>query len=180
MVPRDNYFDHLFRSVVLRERDKRADIRRTDRQTDRRTNRQTDRQTDRRTDRQTDMLYTMAAMAAMATVVRQRPPVIKRIRGVDADALNELCHQTNKHQSSYLPNAELTPWPRDAHMECAASPRRTISLCTKREQYVDWRCWGLGRGAGRYGRGGGAYSFIACLSHLTIYHASLSRRSRAT
>ena len=27
------------------------------------------------------------------------------------------------------------------------------------------------------GRGGGAYSFAACLSHLTIDHASLSRRS---
>ena len=27
------------------------------------------------------------------------------------------------------------------------------------------------------GWGGGAYSFVACLSHLTIDHASLSRRS---
>ena len=27
------------------------------------------------------------------------------------------------------------------------------------------------------GRGGGAYSFVACLGHLTIDHASLSRRS---
>ena len=42
-----------------------------------------------------------------------------------------------------------------------------------------------GRGKGEEGRGegreggerGGAYSFVACLSHLTIDHASLSRRS---
>ena len=29
------------------------------------------------------------------------------------------------------------------------------------------------------GEVGGAYSFVACLSHLTIDHASLSRRSTA-
>ena len=33
--------------------------------------------------------------------------------------------------------------------------------------------WGWGWGD----RGGGVYSFVACLSHLTIDHASLSRRS---
>ena len=35
-----------------------------------------------------------------------------------------------------------------------------------------------GREGGREGGGGGrAYSFVACLNHLTIDHASLSRRS---
>ena len=32
-------------------------------------------------------------------------------------------------------------------------------------------------GKGNGGRGGGAYSFVGCLSHLTIDHASLPRRS---
>ena len=36
------------------------------------------------------------------------------------------------------------------------------------------RWWGW---LGRVGGGGGGYSFFACLSHLTIDHASLSRRS---
>ena len=36
--------------------------------------------------------------------------------------------------------------------------------------------WGGGGGEGA-GAGGGAYSFVACLSHLTIDNASLSRRS---
>ena len=36
---------------------------------------------------------------------------------------------------------------------------------------MSWLMWRLG------GAGGGAYSFVACLSHLTIDHASLSRRS---
>ena len=33
------------------------------------------------------------------------------------------------------------------------------------------------KGEGYVFVGGGAYSFVACLSHLTIDHASLSRRS---
>ena len=36
---------------------------------------------------------------------------------------------------------------------------------------------GVGGGGKWDGRGGGGDSFVACLSHLTIDHASLSRRS---
>ena len=36
---------------------------------------------------------------------------------------------------------------------------------------------GMAELAQKVGRGGEAYSFVACLSHLTIDHASLSRRS---
>ena len=51
----------------------------------------------------------------------------------------------------------------------------------KQDTCYGWRCTNhcCCLGCGRGGEGGGAYSFVACLRHLTIDHASLPRRSTA-
>ena len=51
---------------------------------------------------------------------------------------------------------------------------RVLRLIVSTEFYGEMFNW---REAGEGGGGGGGYSFVACLNHLAIDHASLPRRS---
>ena len=64
----------------------------------------------------------------------------------------------------------LSPAHRDVVAEHVSRDPRVIHLVEYLQCFAHL-CRGVGRG------GGGAYSFVACLCHLTIDHASLSRRS---
>ena len=68
-----------------------------------------------------------------------------------------------------------------AKRRTSADAAKTMGVCRDGHDGIYRRWDRVGRRrterCGGEGCGGGGYSYVACLSHLTIYHASLSRRS---
>ena len=96
-----------------------------------------------------------------------RPEIGSHEQSCRLACVRERCRCYRLYSLPCWPGRKTRSAPRGAAPSCAAAPAPLLL-----------RPWlALKRAAAACSIGGGAYSCIACLSHMTIDHASLSRRS---